>query len=216
MTVWDDLKVVVARFAAEKPRPLTRWPDPRLVVGEPPFEIGLAAWAIDAAEQLHEQFGADVELTVGAFCYPERRLTGVHSPQSGVPKRKLEESEVQVALDGALSVQSGHLVRHRLLVSNHASRELQVRTSGELIADVVDPGTGAIVGGYSGFVFAMLQIFDVDPGSTVPIPLLVATDSFVPDLGYAVPPGAWGIQITLDSAAGRPSRSPVLPLTITS
>lgn len=63
--------------------------------------------------------------------------------------------------------------------------------------------------------------FSVPPGGTTPVPLLVGTDSFDPDLGYAVPPGEWGIQVTLrriterDPVLGRPIRTPILPLTVT-
>jgi hypothetical protein len=216
MGVWDDLQIVIARLDAEEPRPLTSWRDPREADGKPPFEIGLAAWATDAAGQLHERFGDDVQLTVGALSYPQRVLTRSAPWASAASAGQLlDESEVVVILDGPLSVRAGHLAHHGLLVTNQAPRELQVHTGRDLIADVVDPGTGAVVGGYSGAVFAMFQVFSVDPGATVRIPLLVGTDSFVADLGYAVPPGRWGVQATLDPAAGRPGRTPVLPFTIT-
>lgn len=77
------------------------------------------------------------------------------------------------------------------------------------------PGSGEVVGGYSGPVLAMLQTFTVAPGVTERIPLLVATDSFVPDLGYAIPPGQWGLQAILDPAAGHAVRTAALPLTVT-
>ena len=50
-------------------------------------------------------------------------------------------------------------------------------------------------------------------------PLLIGTASSTPRLGYTIPPGHWGIQVTL--TLGRPPRdsprrrTPVLPLTIT-
>lgn len=43
----------------------------------------------------------------------------------------------------------------------------------------------------------------------------VGTDSFESSLGYAVPPGAWGVQATLDPAISEPVRTPVLPITVT-
>jgi hypothetical protein len=48
--------------------------------------------------------------------------------------------------------------------------------------------------------------------------LLIATDSFDPDLGYAVPPGDRGIQVILDRITDyghAVGRTPILPLTIT-
>jgi hypothetical protein len=53
----------------------------------------------------------------------------------------------------------------------------------------------------------------------VRIPLLVGTASSRPELGYAVPPGEWGIQVTLklgqDPRSPLLRRTPILPLTIT-
>ena len=44
--------------------------------------------------------------------------------------------------------------------------------------------------------------------------MLIGTDSLRADLGYAIPPGLWGAQVTL-SLAGSPVRTPILPMTIT-
>ena len=129
---------------------------------------------------------------------------------------EIDPAEARVALDGALSIRSGFTAHHGLLVTNLTSRDLLINTSGTLIAQVVDPAGGAVVGGYSGFVFAMLKRFTVAPTETARIPMLVATDSFIPELGYAVPAGQWGIQATLDPATGYTGRTPILPLTITS
>jgi len=215
MAAWDDLKIVLARLADQDPRPLTQWPEPQSEDQRPPFQIGLAAWATAAAEELHQRFGRDAALTVGALRYPQR----VPSRPAGQPGRTplpvIDPAEARAGLDGALSIRSGFTAHHGLLVTNLTSRDLLISSSGTLIAEVVDPATGAVVGGYSGFVFAMRRTFTVAPAQTARIPLLVATDSFVPELGYAVPPGQWGIQATLDPAAGHAGRTPILPLTIT-
>jgi hypothetical protein len=164
---------------------------------------------------LHEQFGDDVQLTVGALGYPQRVLSGWAGNVSRAPVRQLGGSEVVVCLDGPLTVRSGHTADHGLLVRNKDSRELLIRTGFKLIADVVDPGTGAVVGGYSGPLFGTVNILRVAPGKTLRIPPRVWTDSFRPDLGYAIPPGDWGVQATLDPAAGQPGRTPILPLAVT-
>lgn len=66
---------------------------------------------------------------------------------------------------------------------------------------------------------APLIMFGVAPGATGRIPLLIGTASFTPELGYAVPPGSWGIQVPLDlewHPHHREARlTPVLPLTVT-
>jgi len=75
------------------------------------------------------------------------------------------------------------------------------------------------VGGFAGFQNRPLIIFRVAPGQTERVPLLIGTASCTPRLGYAIPPGDWGVQATL--TLGSPlrdsprRRTPVLPLTIT-
>ena len=74
MTVWDELKPAIARLLDEQPGAFAGHPtlDSDLV-RTPPFEIRLKPWAADVAEQLHRQFGDDVELTVGLLPYPPGR-----------------------------------------------------------------------------------------------------------------------------------------------
>jgi hypothetical protein len=60
--------------------------------------------------------------------------------------------------------------------------------------------------------------FQVLPGTTQRIPLLIGTASSSPRLGYTIPPGNWGIQVTLELGDPPNScyrRTPVLPLTVT-
>jgi hypothetical protein len=215
MAIWDDLSIALARLADQDPRPLTRWPQPGSRQDQPPpFHIGLAAWATAAAEELHQRFGADVELTVGALRYPQRTPAGSLGQPGRAALPQLDPAQLRVALDGPLSVPSGHRVRHGLLVTNMTSRTAEIDTSGSLIADVVDPRTGAVIGGYSGLVHTMLKTFSVAAGQTATVPLLVATDSFLPDLGYAIPAGDRGVQAILDPALGQAGRTPILPITV--
>jgi hypothetical protein len=217
MATWDELKIVLTRLEDADPGPLSSWPDPEDDTGrQPPFQIELVPWAVDVAGELHARFGADVELRVGALQYPQRTLAGNPAGRPRAPLPEADPSEIEIALDGPLRIRSGHAALHGLLVGNRGARELKIETSGELIPTVVDPASGQLVGGYSGAVTAMLKTFTVAPGATERIPLLVGTASFVPDLGYAVPPGEWGVQANLAPAAGTAVRAPALPLTITS
>jgi hypothetical protein len=123
-------------------------------------------------------------------------------------------------LDGPAVVRSGHTLRHALLLHNHSGDELKIATAnGQLATAVVDPATGAVVGGFAGAQALSLITYRVAPGQTKSIPLLTGTASFTPRLGYTVPPGSWGIQATLILGRGyRDSphrRTSVLPLTIT-
>jgi hypothetical protein len=214
MTTWDELKVVLTRLADTDPVPLTSWPDPAQDDGrQPPFAIELEPWAIDVARELHDQFGDDVQLMVGALRFPERALPVPLTPPPAVPD--LDPAEIAVELDGPLSVRSGTMAHHGLLVRNLGRRDVVIGTTGELIADVVDPETGEIVGGYSGGVRLMLQTYTIEPSTSKRIPMLVATASIVPDLGYAIPPGQWGVRATLDPATGSAVRTPPLLMTVT-
>ena len=219
MTVWDELKVVLVRLREEQPRVLMSFPMPEVDKGRvPPFRIDLAPWAVTTAEELHRQFGDDVELTVGALPYPPGPQPRPQ-PTTTSPAGLLDSREITVELDGPAMVRSGHTLRHALLVRNLSGRDLQIATNGQVTAAVVDPQTGEVVGGFSGWEALPLVIFRVAAGATQPVPLLIDTASYTPRLGYVIPAGEWGIQATLTLGPHpRDSprrRTPILPLTIT-
>lgn len=219
MAVWDELKAVLIRLRDEQPGVLLGYPMPEVDEGRvPPFKIGLAPGAAATAEELHRQFGDDIEVTVGALPYPPGLQPRPRSATTTLPGL-LDPHEITVELDGPAVVRSGHTLRHSLLLRNLSGRELQIATSGQVTAAVVDPQTSEVVGGFSGAQPALLVIFRVAAGATEPIPLLIGTASYTPRLGYVVPAGEWGIQATLtlgphprDSLR---KRTPILPLTIT-
>jgi hypothetical protein len=219
VSVWDDLKVVLTQLRDQQPGTLTQFPMPEVDQGrQPPFTIHLAPWAAATAEQLHQRFGDEVELTVGALPYPPHGQP-CRPPATGQPPELLDPQQVVAELDGPATVRSGRTLRHGLLLRNLASAELQIATNGQVTAAVVDPQTGEVVGGFSGAQTLPLVVFRVAPGQTERIPLLIATASFTPRLGYTVPAGQWGIQATLtlgsDPRDSPCRRTPVLPLTIT-
>ena len=102
-----------------------------------------------------------------------------------------------VALDGPAVVSSGHTLHHQLTVRSLAGSDLRLATNGGVTATVVDPQTGDMVGGYCGAQTAALRVFQVPAGESVRLPLLIGTASSRSRLGYTVPPGEWGIQVTL-------------------
>jgi hypothetical protein len=131
----------------------------------------------------------------------------------------LSPDEVTAALDSPAVVRSGHTLRHGLLLTSHAETELQVATNGHVTAVVVDPRTGQVAGGFSGAQILPLMIFTLAPERPCRIPLVIGTASFIPELGYAVPPGDWAIRVTLNIGPGpghaREMKTPPLPVTIT-
>ena len=219
MAAWDELKVVLLRLRDEQPGVLMQYPMPEVDEGRvPPFAITLAPWATTTAEELHRQFGDDVELTVGALPYPPGRQLRPR-PETGPTQDLLDPQQIAAELDGPAVVRSGQTLRHGLLLRNLTGHELQIATNGQVTGVIVDPQTGEVVGGFSGAQRLPLIVFRVAPGQTVRLPLLIGTASFTPRLGYKVPGGDWGIQATLTlgpSPGDSPRRrTPVLPLTIT-
>jgi hypothetical protein len=221
MAVWDELRAVLTELWNQEPGPLREFPDPRGEGRPPPYQITVAAGAVAVAEDLHRRFGDAVRLTVGRLPYPPGSPPDIpledlaRTPRGGL----LDPQQAQVELDGPAAVRSGETLHHGLLVRNLSGRVLPVATNGSLTAVVVDPKTGQVVGGFAEAQHMPLIMFWVAPGAAERIPLLIGTASFRPGLGYAVPPGPWGIQVPLDlafSPCHREARlTPVLPLTVT-
>ncbi len=219
MAVWNEVKLALVRLRDQEPGSLTGYPMPEVDEGRhPPFDIHLAAWATGTAEELHRQFGDNVDLTVGALPYPPGRQPQ-RSPVPGQPPELLDPHEIAAELDGPAVVRSGETLRHGLLLRNLTGQGLQVETNGHVTAIVVDPESGETVGGLSGPQLLPLIVFRVAPGQTERIPLLIGTDSTMPQLGYTIPAGNWGLQVTLRLGPHRRDspgrRTPILPLTIT-
>ena len=81
MAAWDEMKAVLLRLRDEHPSVLMQYPMPEVDEGRvPPFAITLAPWATTTAEELHRQFGDDVELTVGVLPYPPGSRTPGRQP----------------------------------------------------------------------------------------------------------------------------------------
>jgi hypothetical protein len=222
MSTWDELRPVLRALGAQRPRALTTYPDPESGMGKrPPFRIELAPWASESAAELHRQFGDDVKLTVGVLPYPPGRSAPPAAPDATGPEPPLlDPYQVTATLDGPAVIRSGHTLTHGLLLGNLTGSELRLPTNGELSATVIDPETGAPVGGFVGWQTQPLVIFRAAPGETVRVPLLIGTASYTLRLGYAIPPGDWQVQarVTLGPHPGdSPVRlTPRLPLTVTS
>jgi len=221
MAASEELRLTLARLLEDRPGAVTSYPDlDGSDGGPPPYPIRLAPWAEAVAAELHGRFGDQVDLTVGALPYPPGRAPRQARP-SGEPAARLDPAEAGAELDGPAVVRSGHTLRHGLLVRNYAGAVLAIATNGAVTASVVDPRTDEVVGGYAGFQTLPLVMFRVPPGGTERIPLLIGTASYTGRLGYAVPPGRWGVEVTLqltrdpDIRDRVPRRTPVLPLTVT-
>ena len=207
------MTAVVDRLQSEMPGCVVLWGT---------GHIRLQPWAVPVAEELNQRFGDLVELRVGWLGYPPDHQPSRPPVIREVPEM-LDADETLAELDGHAVVSSGHTLWHGLRLHNLGHRELLVATNRHVTADVVDPRTGDVVGGYAGLQQMPGVMFTAAPGRTTRIPLLIGTASSTLRLGYAVPSGHWGLQVTLTldgwGSPGSPAltrRTPILPLTITS
>lgn len=201
MSSWPQVREEILRLSRLEPEVLTAYTGPDTEPEpNPPFTIRLTSSSLSIAEELHRRFGSDVSLRVGALAYPPdpEHSQDPYAPTLREPVALDHALEgIEVTLDGPLAVTSGATVEHGLLVTNRGSHEFTVNTNGQLTAHIVDPADGSHIGGTSGYQRLPLVTFSIAPGATKRIPLLVGTDSYVPRLGYTIPPGRWGLTADL-------------------
>jgi hypothetical protein len=216
----DALKLDLAQLRDDEPDAFVYCPGDG-EIAYPPVNIWLAAWAVDLAEYLHTRHGWRVRLVVGNMEFPHRRLqgrqsllTGWHFDEGTTP---MEPGEMIVNAEEPLVVQTGHVLRSHLIVRNLTREALQLSFDGPpaFTGIVIDPISGTHVNG-SFRAFESRQSFvDVAPEGEARIALVVDTASSDPGLGYAVPPGRWGMQVVALANARR-LLAPSLPLTVES
>lgn len=221
MSTAEELEATIAQLRDDRRPPMHGvWRETGEEVESSRWHLSLAAWAVEIADVLQAQFGPALELSVGALQFPDRTF---RNPNASVAKRRVPERlpqldpvEVEIRFAPALVVRSGFDAISALAVTNRGTQELSIRTNGNLIARVVEPTKGAVVGGYVGVQAAPLVIFHVPPGETAAaaVPLLVGTTSYVPELGYAVPPGQWLIETEVDLGEKGRYVTPRFPIAI--
>ncbi|WP_328998796.1 hypothetical protein OHA18_30645 [Kribbella sp. NBC_00709] len=210
MAGWESLRVDLRRLRDESPGALVVLPNPDSERHERRFRIELAAWATDIAATLKAKYGDVVDLRVGAMAFPTRQVwVSEHARRlTGAPAARLDVHAVS-----PLSVRSGWFAHRDVLVTNHADQMQVLLTSGDLGSAVVD-SSGKVVGRYVGPRALPRVEFPIEPHQSRTVPVLIGTASLVPDLGYAVPPGQWGLVIALQTDVGNMVSAP-LEITIT-
>jgi hypothetical protein len=214
---WGELRVELLRLQDVRPHVLQGYPMPHPGYQRPPVDIDLAADAEPTAAHLHARFGDFVSLRVGALAYPPA-LTPSPGPNPTAARTDLtpvDPAEIRVELDGPLTMRTGATTTHHVVVTNLGDHDIGIKTNRHITATIVDPDTGAAVGGCSGPQRLPLVIFTAQPAQTVRIPLLVGTASYRSELGYTVPPGPWQLTAPLRLTDGRQLVTPPLELTIT-
>jgi hypothetical protein len=215
----DEMRELVEGLSNDPRRPVRGFMG---AVGErvplPSCHLTLAAWATEIAESVHSRFGDEVAVTVGALSFPGRTFSPkgggvvVYRPPENLPR--LGPEQVAASLSGELAVRSGFDVVSELQLRNLGTRELTIWTNGNLTARFLDPTSGEIVGGFTGAQELPGILFHAAPGETIVVPLLVGTNSLVPALGYAIPPGQWAIDAVLDLGNEGRYVTPTVPITV--
>jgi hypothetical protein len=183
-------------------------------VGQGTVNVQLRASEEPLAAELHERYGGAVNLTVGSFRYPAMTPLYPRMETWGKQAPLLSADVADVSIPEGLTIESGEDLMSLLLIYNNTDQELVIETNGQVTARVVDPQTGEYVGGFTGAQHLPLIRFRILPGESVDIPLLIGTASSVPELGYAIPPGQWSIEVTLQTSDHGAFRSPPLPIAI--
>lgn len=200
------------RLLEESPGALVVVPSPDSERRELPIHIQLAAWATDIAATLNAKYRSLLDLYVGAMTFPARRLwVSEDLPQLRGASAKPAGLEVEATTP--LSVRTGRYAHEDVLVTNRTAHEQVLITNGSLTSAVTD-GSGSIVGLYVGPHNARRVELAIEPHQSRTVPVLIGTASIVPDLGYAVPPGQWGLVIALHTPSGNLLSAP-LDITIT-
>lgn len=210
---WEELRAALRRLSAEDHRPLSGYPDPGAVDHPLPASVSLRPWALEAARELHERFDGEVTLTVGFLPYPLGPVDGAAPTPDPSRSLLLDPADVEVVAAEPLVVQTGEDLRAELHVTNHRASAIHLSTGGSVVGRVLDPSTGEVVGGFSGWVAAVARLFTIEPRSTARVPLVVGTASYKRSLGYAVPPGEWLVEVVL-RLGEEERRAPPLPLRI--
>jgi hypothetical protein len=166
------------------------------------LRVQLWADQADRAEEICQRFGAAVSVTIGMFPYPDRfarpdRDSGTALDEPPPQHLATLPETVRVEPTEKLVIRSGAHLRTVIRVRNDSTTDVAANTNGQINGTVVHPDTGQRVGCYEGAQLMPLVRFDVPPGSTSEIPLLVGTASTKPELGWAVPPGPWAVRLVL-------------------
>jgi hypothetical protein len=193
-----------------RPPALREYPDSRVDDGRvPPFHIVLAAWAVDAAADLHRQFGNDVDLHVGFLDCPSGALRG---PAITDVRPRLLPETIEVSIEEDIEVRSGHDAKVEMRLTNKGPDQIVVHS---VTGQIIDPATGRVVGLFAGMQAAMRVNYPVEPGETKFVAILLGTASVDPQIGHAIPPGRWAMQLTFFISDQERYRTPPIPISIT-
>ena len=158
------------------------------------------------------RYGSAVTLTLGHFSYPAGRpLTWTEQRPRGSPSSAAEQVTVD-GLDARLELLTDRVVagrdgHGRVLLANVGTTPLDLRTDQPLVAVVLAPSTGEVVGGYTGMVAGTGRGLHLGAGEEASVAVIFGTASLRPDLGFALPAGMYLVraQVPVHESPPRPA-----------
>jgi hypothetical protein len=232
--VWDELEPVLLEL--EEAGALLQRADSCNAGGDnETFMVLLKPSATEEAEMLHQRFGNALTLQVGAMLYPDRRLPGWAEPQSST---LLDPNEITADFEDPCEFASGQLIVAELWLHNQTDGTPFIESGRRgFETRLVDLDSGEIVGGFRDYMpkfedltaelkltFAVFSHPEDHNGYSLqpqgrrralrPLPIYAIPASTNPELGYAIPPGEWGLVVYM-WVAEEYKRTPPIPITIT-
>jgi hypothetical protein len=149
------------------------------------------------AADLKDRFGDAIVLTVGLLPYPPGRplveRERLHRPTALPTSVDVEGLHPQLVLSTP-RLAPGQDGRGRLVVRNTGSALILRSTDQPLSGRILDRRTGDVVGGGAGAIAGTGRSIRLQPGEQDTIELRFGTSSYLPALGYALPPGGYHVQ----------------------
>lgn len=165
--------------------------------GKGVIRVALRAGQENLAGELAARYGSAVELRVGAFGFPDGRLSPPRPPvRPALEEWIFEGLEMSVEADHAV-LQAGDDGRARLVLRNNSSERIGPLVSGQPLAGLLLDASREAVGGYDPMIAGTGLIVDLAPGRSASIPAMHGTASTREDLGYALPPGTYWLRVQM-------------------
>ncbi len=188
--------------------------------GKAVISVHLRADQEHVAGELASRYGSAVELRVGNFSFPDRRLRPRPAAGPAPQEQAFEGLEMSVEVDQAV-LEAGADGRGRLVLRNSSQERIGPLHCGQpLVGSLLNSSLEA-VGGYSGWIAGTGRVIDLAPGETASLGVIFGTASAREGLGYALPPGRYWlkVQMHLHHGPGAPlttaPAAPLIPITIT-
>jgi hypothetical protein len=168
------------------------------------------------ASELASRYGSAVELQVGSFAFPERRLRRPLPPAGpALEQQAFEGLEMSVEVDQDV-LEVGDDGRGWLVLRNSGPERIGPLHCGQPLPGSLLNSSLETVGGYNGPVAGTGRIIDLAPKESASIGVIFGTGSTREDLGYVLPPGQYWlrVRILLNHGPGAPmTTTPAAPLT---